>query len=145
MWWFNEFKHMVEEYKVDTKNIYNTDETGFQSVLCRLHPLLLTKKCAHNSKPHRDVNRFQSLNAFLWMEGQFSHWSYSKGNDCQMDGFLTMFTTHRYFQVLRSVRQAMSMSWNGCVNALNLQLAIVQMMAKTGVFLSVMDMKAMSP
>jgi hypothetical protein len=30
MRWFNEFKCVVEEYKVDAKNIYNMDETGFR-------------------------------------------------------------------------------------------------------------------
>src|SRR5438105_4174353 len=44
MRWFNEFKRVVEEYKVDVKNIYNMDEMGFSIGTMQASSIIIDKK-----------------------------------------------------------------------------------------------------
>jgi len=41
--WFDEFKHVIDEYKVDIKNIYNMDETGFNIGVMQASLIIINK------------------------------------------------------------------------------------------------------
>jgi DDE superfamily endonuclease/Tc5 transposase DNA-binding domain len=41
--WFNEFKRVIDEYKVDPKNIYNMDETGFSIGTMQASVIIINK------------------------------------------------------------------------------------------------------